>query len=116
MTTHVSMEMSGSAASRTETTHAALDQALAVLRDHAKEFARLDPARRAALLRDCVEPLRAVARRWVEAAAQAKGLSMDAPAIAEEWMGGPMTTLRNVRLLIRSLDDIRTQGRPVLAS
>lgn len=35
----------------------------------------------------------AQSRRWVESAAKAKGLSMDAPHAGEEWTGGPFSVL-----------------------
>ena len=40
-----------------------------------------------------------VAPRWVDAALRAKGLSADQPASSEEWLGGPLPTVRNLRFL-----------------
>ncbi|MEI8256585.1 MAG: aldehyde dehydrogenase family protein, partial [Deltaproteobacteria bacterium] len=110
-----SMEMSASARSVAETSHARLDDSIKVLRDHAREFARLDIHARVALLRACVPKLAGVASRWVAAACEAKGLQVGQPSSSEEWLGGPITTQRNVRLLIRSLEQIAQTGKPVLA-
>lgn len=57
----------------------------------------------------------AVAERQVHSAVQAKGLIPDSPATSEEWLAGPVITLRNLRLLRKSLQDIQGTGRPVLA-
>jgi hypothetical protein len=56
----------------------------------------------------------AVAEKWVRLACKAKGLDFDAHESAEEWFGGPMTTLRNLRLLRESLLEIRELGTPRL--
>jgi acyl-CoA reductase-like NAD-dependent aldehyde dehydrogenase len=109
-----SMEMSAGAVSHAATPPGKLDESLAVLRDHAREFARLGPAARAALLRECMPRIVAVARPWFEAAARAKGLPLDEPHSAEEWFGGPITTIRNVRLLAASLEQIAAAGKPRL--
>ncbi len=109
-----SMEMSASARSGAETPHARLDETINVLRDHAREFARLDIHARLALLRACTSKLAAVAPRWVAAACEAKGLTLGQPSSSEEWLGGPITTQRNIRLLIRSLEQIAHSGKPVL--
>lgn len=109
-----SMEMSGSAQSRASTPQKDLDEALAVLTDQAPGFAKLGPLERAELLRECLPRLHAVSRAWVEAACKAKGLDPSSPAASEEWLGGPLVTLRNLRLLIQGLTDIHSRGKPEL--
>src|SRR4051794_25050388 len=101
-----SMEMSGSAQSRASTPQKDLDEALAVLSDKAPGFAKLGPLERAELLRECIPRLHAVSRSWVEAACKAKGLDPNSPAASEEWLGGPLVTLRNMRLLVKDLHEI----------
>lgn len=59
---------------------------------------------RLALLRRCAEDLQAVAPEWVAAAARAKGHAPGSGGEGEEWLGGPMTTMRNVRLLVEALE------------
>ena len=107
--------MSAGAQSRAETSHPKLDEALAVLKDHAREFARLAIAERIALLKACQARLAAGAERWVAVACEAKGLALGTPASSEEWLGGPITTQRNIRLLARTLEQIAATGKPTLA-
>src|SRR5580700_8355110 len=101
-----SMEMSASAQSRKQSAHKDLDEAIAILRDHARPFARLSPAARADLLRACIPRLAEVAPRWVEAAIRAKGLPAGTPPSSEELLAGPLPVIRNARLLVRSLEAI----------
>ena len=61
-----------------------------------------------------------VARGWVDASLAAKGIRPGTSAAGEEWLAGPMVTIRNLRLLATSLRDLasvgypRTPGRPYL--
>ncbi len=106
------MEMSASAHSTADTPHAHLDSLLHGLRAKAQEFARVSVSARAALLRACLPTIRAQARPWVEAAFVAKGLDANLPQSSEEWLGGPMTTMRNTRLLAESLERLASTGNP----
>lgn len=109
---HASLEMSGSARSHASTPHEKIDAELETLAAHAREFARLSPARRAELLRACIPRAVAGAEAWVRAACEAKGLRFDAPESSEEWLAGPMATIRNLRLLAESLERIARTGSP----
>lgn len=109
---HSPLEMSGSAKSRGDTDTSELDAILAKLRRHAEPFARLSPAARAGLLRECMPLVWRNAEDWVRAACEAKGIDYESAASSEEWLGGPMTTLRNVRLLAEALDAIVHTGKP----
>jgi len=111
-----SMEMSAGAQSRKESGRKDLDESIAILRDHARPFARLGAPDRADLLRACLPRIAAVAPRWVEAALRAKGLPAGTPPSSEELLAGPLPVLRNARLLARSLDDIAARGKPTLPS
>jgi len=111
-TPSVSLEMSASAHSTADTPTAHLDELLTGLRSKAQEFARVSPSARAALLRACLPTIRAQARPWVEAALSAKGLDANHPQASEEWLAGPMATMRNTRLLAESLDALATSGHP----
>jgi len=62
------------------------------------------------LLRCTADRLFRAAPAWVRAGSEAKGLP---PDHAEEWLVGPVPVLRQVRLLIGSLDRIRS-GRPTI--
>jgi hypothetical protein len=91
-----------------------LDRIIGRLREHATEFARLHVATKIELLEDCLRGTRDVASDWVAAACRAKGISPTAPVAGEEWIAGPALTLRNIRLLARTLHEINKHGAPVL--
>ncbi len=112
---HASLEMSASARSQSSTAHDAIDRALQDLVDHASAFAALSPTDRAALLRACMPRVSSVAERWVRAACDAKGLPFDGPSSSEEWLAGPMATIRNLRLLAESLESFARRGHTGLA-
>lgn len=109
-----SMEMSAAAKSRKESPTKELDESVAILKDKARTFARLSAAERAALLRACIPRLAEVAPRWAAAGIAAKGLADGTAGAAEEWLAGPLPTIRNARLLARSLDEIAAEGKPRL--
>ncbi len=109
-----SLMMSGNAASQAETPVGELDRVIAELRDKATEFARLAPREKAQLLREQIPALRAVVEGWVASACQAKGIDPATPMAGEEWLAGPATTMRNLRLLGQSLEQIAASGRPPL--
>jgi len=92
-----------------------LDATVERLASKAKEFARLPVGSKIRLLEEALAGTRAIATEWVKAACQAKGISFDAPVSGEEWIAGPAVTLRNIRLLARSLGDVHTRGVPKLA-
>ncbi len=91
-----------------------LDGIAGRLRDRAREFARLHVATKVELLEDCLRGTRDVASDWVAAACRAKGISLTAPVAGEEWLAGPAFTLRNIRLLMRTMREINQHGAPVL--
>jgi len=91
-----------------------LDAKVERLAARAKEFAQLPIGNKIALLEEGLAGTRAIATEWVKAACQAKGISFDAPVAGEEWLAGPALTLRNIRLLARSLAEVRESGAPKL--
>jgi acyl-CoA reductase-like NAD-dependent aldehyde dehydrogenase len=91
-----------------------LDRAVAAVRAKAREFARLSPRTKAELLRGIIPRIVHAGRDWVLAACRAKGISASAPVAGEEWIAGPTVTVRNVRLLAESLEEILRNGRPTL--
>ena len=96
-------------ASKLTTDSHAIDGALAQLKERAREFARLPPTTKAQLLRQCIAGLVSRAPGWVAAGARAR-----ASSDSEEWLAGPVVTVRMFRLLAASLDDIASNGRPPL--
>jgi acyl-CoA reductase-like NAD-dependent aldehyde dehydrogenase len=108
------LEMTGRVGSARATPTRELDAAIEAVRDKADEFARLSPKAKAVLLRECMPRLREVSNDWVEAACRAKGLEPGTPAAGEEWIGGPLITMRAARLTAGSLDAVAAAGRPPL--
>ena len=106
--TAASTSAGAQSAATTDRSH--LDQAVAVLRERAREFARLTPTAKAQLLRACIPRLVDLAPEWVASGCQAKGVG--AEHAAEEWLAGPMTTVRMMRLLAESLTEIARAGKP----
>lgn len=96
------------------TSPAELDKAIAELGDRARPFAGMAVREKAALLRELVPRLAAVAREQVLAACAAKGIDPGSPMAGEEWLAGPFATITNARLLADALDDIAARGRPRL--
>lgn len=91
-----------------------LDRHVQRLNENARKFARLSIATKLDLLRELHRRTADVAADWVTAACRAKGISPNEPVAGEEWIAGPALTLRNIRFLIRSLQEIQAHGVPVL--
>jgi acyl-CoA reductase-like NAD-dependent aldehyde dehydrogenase len=89
-----------------------IDRALAELTRTKQQWAELGIAERVALLRRLIVSTGAVSRRWVDEALEAKGIRAGSPQEGEEWLAGPMVTVRNMRLLAGSLHDVATLGYP----
>lgn len=107
-----SLVMSATAQSASTTDEPQLDRAIAVLVENAQRFARMSPADKATLLRKCIPRIADTARAWVDAGTAAKGLPPG--HVGEEYLAGPIPTVRCARLLAESLDDIASKGRPPL--
>ena len=66
-----------------------IDQAISDLQASKSTWATLDIQDKLTMLRELRTKAGEHARRWVEIAVKAKGLSMDSPIAGEEWLGGP---------------------------
>lgn len=101
--------------SRAESPHPSdrpeLDRVLQRVREAAPRFRRSSPRARADLLRRVARGVAEEAEGWVRAGNHAKGLPADA---AEEWLVGPIPTLRNLRLLVDTLERLEV-GKPTIA-
>lgn len=91
---------------------AELDRAVAEVKAKADEFAQLPPGAKAELLREVQGNIVEVAPEWIREACRAKGIRYDGPMSGEEWLAGPLITVRNTRLLMESLNSIARFGRP----
>jgi aldehyde dehydrogenase family protein len=80
----------------------------------ADAFAKLPPAAKATLIGACKNALAAAAPAWVADACQAKGLDMS--EAGEEWLAGPLPSVRMAYLLERSLEAVARDGKPPLGT
>lgn len=85
------------------------DRILDALAAKKDAWVRVSPADRIALLRASLATTVEAAEAWVRDACRAKGIDFDSSQAGEEWLAGPMTLARNLRLLIESLEHA---GRP----
>lgn len=90
-----------------------LDVDAAVAKVAAKKDAwlRVDLPRRVEYLRACMRGVASVAEQWVADGCKRKGIAPGDVLAGEEWLAGPMTTMRNLRLLV---DALEAGGRPKL--
>ncbi len=86
-----------------------IDRVIARLASRRDAWVAKTPTERADLLERCISKTLGISAEWVEAACQAKGIDPKSPRAGEEWLGGPMTTLRNLRLFAEAL---RQDGAP----
>lgn len=64
----------------------------------------VDIPRRISYLRACLAGVADVAEAWVVDGSKRKGIPAGDVLEGEEWLAGPMTTMRNLRLLIEALE------------
>jgi len=89
-----------------------LDESIQVLIAHKDEWAKLSIQRKQAYLRQIIDRQVAVAERQVAAAVEAKGIPQGSALEGEEWAAGPYSAVRYPNLLLKTLDQIITHGRP----
>ncbi|MEE8485940.1 MAG: aldehyde dehydrogenase family protein [Acidimicrobiia bacterium] len=94
-----------------ETDH--IDCAVHDLQASKHSWATLDIHEKTLLLRELRARAGVNARRWVEAAVEAKGLSMDSPLAGEEWIAGPYGFIDAINALESTLGRIAS-GSDVL--
>jgi hypothetical protein len=89
-----------------------LDLSIATLESRKGAWLAMDIEDQVALLGGLRTKTAANARRWVEAAAKAKGLALDSPLVGEEWLAGPygmidaINALETTMLRIASGSDV----------
>src|SRR5690606_9002232 len=74
-----------------------------------EKWVSLSPKIRAALLRRCMKTTLEVSDRWAELAARIKGYPIGSNGHGEEYLGGTLPTMRNLRLFAEALD---ADGQP----
>jgi acyl-CoA reductase-like NAD-dependent aldehyde dehydrogenase len=85
------------------TNFAEINRAVAILHDHRDRWAQTTIPQRLAYLKDCLDHTLQVAEAWTMAACQAKGIDPQSALAGEEWVAGPISTVRNIRLLMTTL-------------
>lgn len=89
-----------------------LDAIVAHVADRAKAWVALSIGDRIELLARTRVTTLAAAEGWAVAGADAKGIPTSSPLRGEDWISGPMSTLRNMRLVQETLEQIRDSGAP----
>ncbi|MEC9397718.1 MAG: aldehyde dehydrogenase, partial [Myxococcota bacterium] len=92
----------------------ALDKKIARLREHATEWARMPIEEKIAMGRRLMDGNYKVADRQVKRAIEAKKIPASSPLVGEEWLGGPLITLRTLRFTLDSLEEIARGNAPKL--
>jgi acyl-CoA reductase-like NAD-dependent aldehyde dehydrogenase len=98
----------------TPTSLADCDTAVAELRAHVAAWVALDVPGRIALLQELRASTWAVAEEWATLGADATSIPATSPLRGWDWLAGPSATLRNLRLLERTLGQIEETGAPEL--
>jgi len=96
------------------TTREELNQSLERLKGGAERLARMSVRQRVEMFSQCIPGIRSVAREWTEQACEAKGIPAGSPSRAEEVLGGPVATMRQLQFFLRTMRDIDRFGRPQL--
>ncbi len=82
---------------------AEIDRLIDRLEGRKRAWVDVGVGERIRLLERCIEHTLRGAGAWVADACRAKGIPDSSPQIGEEWLGGPVTTLRNMRLFVEAL-------------
>lgn len=91
-----------------------IDRALVALQDGAIRLVRSSLEERCALVRACIDRTIGVSQPWIDAACRAKRIEIGSAPSAEEILGGPVSVLRYLRLILVTLGDLKARGRPQL--
>lgn len=91
-----------------------LDAKIALLQENKDRWATLPLRKKVEMAKRLIDANIAVSKRQIQAAIKAKQIPADSPLVGEEWLGGPLITVRNLRLLVNSLEQVITRGTPTL--
>jgi len=80
------------------------DKKVARLASRKDEWVKVGVVDRIGYLRKCLDGVMSVAEAWVEGGSKLKGIQPGDKLAGEEWISGPMATVRNLRLLIEALE------------
>jgi len=96
------------------TTPQIIDHSLAELIKGAPKLAASSLEDRIAIAKACIEGVIRIAGRWQEAGCEAKQTKDSAAGRAEELLTGPISSLRYLHLIIKTLRDLQSHGKPQL--
>ncbi len=85
------------------TTFNEIDRAVTTLQNRKVDWEEVTIAQRLNYLQTCLDLTIAVRDDWVRATCQAKRIDPKSPLSGEEWIAGPISTIRQIRLLMTSL-------------
>ena len=80
-----------------------IDRAIASLYGHRDLWVKTSISQRLDYLQDCLDRTLDIAAAWATAGCQAKGIDPKSVLAGEEWITGPIATVRNIRLLMTTL-------------
>jgi acyl-CoA reductase-like NAD-dependent aldehyde dehydrogenase len=80
-----------------------IDRSILSLYDHRADWTQTSIPQRLEYLQSCLDRLLIVAEDWATAACQAKGIAPQSTLAGEEWIAGPISVVRNIRLLMTTL-------------
>jgi acyl-CoA reductase-like NAD-dependent aldehyde dehydrogenase len=80
-----------------------IDRAIASLHSHRDHWVETSIPQRLAYLQDCLDRTLDVAEAWANAGCEAKGIDPKSTLAGEEWITGPISTVRSIRLLMTTL-------------
>ena len=80
-----------------------IDRAIASLHSHRDRWVETNIPQRLAYLQDCLDRTVDIAEDWANAGCEAKGIDPKSTLAGEEWITGPIATVRNIRLLMNTL-------------
>ena len=89
-----------------------LDAIVDSLGEAAVRWVNTELAERVALLRSCMSSLESASDGWAEAGTKASGGEPGSAVAGEILLGGPVVTMRHIRLLADSLEAIAAGGEP----
>ncbi|TNE49506.1 MAG: aldehyde dehydrogenase [Deltaproteobacteria bacterium] len=93
---------------------AKLDRALDVLDQNKERWLDLSVGGKIALVKKMIQGIAKVSNRMVAKAHEMKKISPDSPSAAEDMLSGPVVIVRNLRLLLETLEQIEKHKVPQL--
>lgn len=91
---------------------AKIDRSLDILHRNKERWLDISVGAKIGFVKKMMDGMTAVASKMVAKAMEVKRVSPDSPSAAEDWLSGPIIIIRNLRLLLESLQQIEKHGVP----